>query len=261
MREADKQEFGSIWKAAWELHGRTVTTGMLQIAFQALMQFEIDEVKAALTKHIRDPERGQFPPKPADIIAMMQGHDGRPSPDEAWAICPQSELQTVVWTSDIKQAYQVALPLIEAGDRVAARMAFIDAYRREVKQSRECGDPVQWEISLGHDRQGREPALQVAIAQGRITHDEVLKLLPEFGQVQQENNRLLTGPVSAEKIFPEKLNSIREDLKQEAQTRKKQKQQEEKSLSWNDEQEQAFIREHGCTSAEYYQQLRGMMNG
>jgi hypothetical protein len=48
----------------------------------------------------------------------------------------------VVWTDEIVQALAVAKPLLDARDKVAARMAFCQAYERLVRKPATAGTVV-----------------------------------------------------------------------------------------------------------------------
>ncbi len=58
--------------------------------------------------------------------------DGHPAPNEAWAnaIRAADEGATVVWTEQTRDAWAAALPLVQAGDKIAARPAFLEVYTR-----------------------------------------------------------------------------------------------------------------------------------
>lgn len=94
---------------------------------------------------------------------------------------PRDENQTVVWTEEMALAMRCAQPLLDAGDQVAARMAFRDAYQREISSSRAQRKPVRWMASLGWDARGREAALREAVEKGRIGVNEAMALLPDGG--------------------------------------------------------------------------------
>lgn len=110
--------------------------------------------------------------------------DGHPAPNEAWAtaIRAADEANTVVWTEQTRNAWAVALPLVDAGDKIAARQAFLEAYGREVKLAREVRATAVYVPSLGFDRDGREAALQQAVAAGLLAHEQVAEHL----QLQHE---------------------------------------------------------------------------
>lgn len=110
----------------------------------------------------------------SDIITRLD--DGRPGPEEAWSMLPFDEAQTIVWTEEMSGAWGVALPLIEDGDRIAARMAFLESYRARVQKARDAGSEVKWTVSFGHDPEGRQPALAQAVSVGRISQSRALQL-------------------------------------------------------------------------------------
>lgn len=123
------------------------------------------EVKGALTT--------------ADVITRMD--DGRPGVEEAWAQIPQDEAATVIWTAEAAAAYGACAPLIAAGDRIAARMAFKEVYLASVAKARDAGEPVTRSASLGSDLEGRKRVLAAAVQAGQLTPElafEACPLLP-----------------------------------------------------------------------------------
>ncbi|MEX7116901.1 hypothetical protein AB2C39_37215, partial [Pseudomonas aeruginosa] len=97
--------------------------------------------------------------------------DGRPEPNEAWAIALQSfdEAETVLMTPEIQQAAVVAAPLMKGrSDRVGARMAFIAAYERLLTRARQQAVPARWSLSLGSDAGRRAAAIEEAERLGRL---------------------------------------------------------------------------------------------
>lgn len=127
----------------------------------------------------------------AEVVARID--DGRPGPNEAWAMLPRSEQQTVVWTDEMRVAAQAADPL--EGDQVAARMAFIEAYNRELTIARAERKPVQWTASLGWDKAGREPVIREAVEKGRLSVAQARKCLPNAQFEETEMPRLGAGQV------------------------------------------------------------------
>ena len=110
----------------------------------------------------------------ADIISRID--DGRPGANEAWAMMPKSESETVVWTDEMCAASSFASALLH--DQVAARMAFIETYNREVTKARAKRKPVRWWPTLGHDSAGREPVIRQAVELRRLTAEQALTALP-----------------------------------------------------------------------------------
>lgn len=98
--------------------------------------------------------------------------DGRPTADEAWAAAgTRDESRTVVTTDEALEALGEVRILLES-DEVAARMAFRDAYKRIVTQSKESGRQPVWMPSLGTNPAGRAAPVLRAVEQGRLTHKQ-----------------------------------------------------------------------------------------
>jgi hypothetical protein len=140
----------------------------------------------------------------ADIVERLE--DGRPGPEQAWAMCPKSEEQTAVWTEEIASAFfNAALPLLEAGDPIAARKSFLEAYTKRLHEARTAALSVKWIVSLGHDVGGREAPILAAVSAGRISVKEANRVLPSYSE---EALRLLMSNVRA---GPEQLASTDTD--------------------------------------------------
>ncbi len=109
--------------------------------------------------------------------------DGRPEVETAWAMCPRSEDSSVVWTSEMSDAFGACRPLLNTGDEIGARMVFKEQYTQLLTLSRANHSPVRWTISLGWDATDRVRALLEAIEKKRIAPSHAFSLL---GTVQQE---------------------------------------------------------------------------
>lgn len=178
MNQNEKRDFGVLLSAVLDVYGANSTAAGVGIWWAALERFPLEAVRGALSAHVQDSVAGKFAPKPADIIGKLQAMDGRPGPEEAWSMIPRDEATSVVWTDEMSQAFGVALPLLEEGDQIAARMAFLERYRTLMQKARDSGEPVNWWPSLGTDQRGREVALLEARDKGRLTHEHVAGLLP-----------------------------------------------------------------------------------
>jgi len=156
-----------------ELCGRTFTEAAARVFVDDLGRYPLAQVLGAL-KRCRDEVRGVL--TPSDVVSRLA--DGRPGPDEAWARCPKSEDDSVVWTSEIAEAYGIAAPLLAARETTAARFAFREAYTRRVALAREAGTPVEWVPSLGFDPRSREAALRDAVGDGRLRLADAVRYVP-----------------------------------------------------------------------------------
>jgi hypothetical protein len=118
----------------------------------------------------------QGPLKLVDILERID--DGRPGAEDAWTMMPKSELESVVWTDEMAQAWGIASPLLNAGDVAGARNAFKDAYGKAVLHARIKRTPARWMPSLGNDVASRERVLLEAVRKRRLTAAHVAQLLP-----------------------------------------------------------------------------------
>src|ERR1043165_278765 len=111
-----------------ELTGTTMSEAAASVMAEDLTRYPENQVLVALTRCRRE-LRGRL--TIADVIQRLD--DGRPGPEEAWAMIPQDEAPSVVWTQEMASAFGIALPLMD--DPVAARMAFKEAYAKAVAKA------------------------------------------------------------------------------------------------------------------------------
>lgn len=159
---------------AAELTGTQLSKGAARVMASDLSAYPEPTVLTALSR-CRKELRGRL--TVADVIARLD--DGRPGPEEAWAMISHAladDRITVVWTEEMAEASGPARAIID--DPVAARMAFLESYRRLVQIARDEGEPVRWTQSLGYDAAGRAGPLQEAVRLGRLTERHVALLLP-----------------------------------------------------------------------------------
>lgn len=177
MRNDEAQQFRDLISSTFEVFGTKTSADALTIWWNALAPYSIDQVRAALSDHVRT---SVYPPKPADVINAINAHDGRPGAEEAWAIALRAddEDRTVVWTEEIAHAAGVASEAMKQGDEVAGRMAFKEAYQKAVSEARAQQKPVKWQVSLGHDKQARIEPVKEAYEQGLIGQGQALACLP-----------------------------------------------------------------------------------
>lgn len=113
----------------------------------------------------------------ADIVSRLV--DGRPGAEEAWAAFPKREEDAGVVTDEMSAAWGVAASLY-ASDQIACRMAFKEAYTREVQAARTSGRVVVWAISPGFDKSATEAAAIEALRKGLVPEAHALRfILPE----------------------------------------------------------------------------------
>jgi hypothetical protein len=166
MFKTDFDDFEALLTSTADLMGKNPPkSAQVAMFFRVMARYSIEDIRNALEAHLRDSDRGRFFPAPADLIAKIDARqDPRPDADEAWAIAlkAQDEFETVVWTQDMAQAWGICKPVLSMGDEVGARMAFKDAYNRIVRESKERGEKVSWNVSLGFDAAKRTQAIEHA---------------------------------------------------------------------------------------------------
>ncbi|QTH12491.1 hypothetical protein C4C32_18055 [Pseudomonas corrugata] len=186
--------------ATAEAMGQEMSPGTAAMMAEDLCVYPVPVVKAAL-KACRFEVKGKL--SMADILQRVQSSDGRPGKDEAWAIAmtTNDEFETVVLTDEIQLALAAAKPVLDAGDKVGARMAFNSAYERFVGQAREETKPVNWHVSVGFDANRRIQAVTKAVEMKRIPQEHGRKYLADLSvEPITEDGRavvaLLTGEVA-----------------------------------------------------------------
>jgi hypothetical protein len=166
-------ELSKMLAVTAELTGTDLSSAAAEIMARELATYDRDQVLTALAKCRRE-LKGRL--TMAAVIERLD--DGRPGAEEAWAMIPKSEDESTVWTDEAAQAFGVAVHMLDAGDKVAARMAFKETYLRLVAQARDARRPVEWQVSLGHDPRARDGVLVQAVAQGRMTFERAQSYSP-----------------------------------------------------------------------------------
>src|SRR3990167_4120248 len=158
-----------------ELMGTPMSPEALAVFVEDLLAYDAALVLKAL-RRTRQEVTGRL-----TLAAILQRlDDGRPTPEEAWAMIPASEQVSFFWTEEMAVAYGVAGPLRAAEDEIGARLSFTKQYLCLLAEARAKREPVKWRASLGYDPAGREPAIRDALRLGRITHAYATTLLPHW---------------------------------------------------------------------------------
>lgn len=73
MNKADLVPFKDLLTDVMAFYRQDVSPFALSVWWQACEAFDFEQVAKALTSHAMDPERGQFAPKPADVVRQLSG--------------------------------------------------------------------------------------------------------------------------------------------------------------------------------------------
>lgn len=73
MQPGDRQAFSRLLTDALAFYRQDVSAFALDVWWAACERFDLEQVRGALTAHAMDPERGQFAPKPADLVRQLAG--------------------------------------------------------------------------------------------------------------------------------------------------------------------------------------------
>lgn len=184
------------------------------------------------------------------VFERLAENDGRPGAEEAWAMCPQSEEDSVCWTLEMREAYSIARSVAEQGDNIGARMAFKDAYSRLVRESRENGFPTRWELSLGWEPSGRIRAVEKAVQVKALTQERAAALLPPppgvglLPHVISGAPLLLEGPSDAasDAKTRERISEIKKQLLTAAEKRERERAEAAKKLREADQARRDAVR-------------------
>jgi len=176
----------------------SITGPRREMWWAALASYPDGVLMNAVTNHIKT---SSFEPHLNDILkgCDAQTDGGWLGVEEAWALMPKSEHESAMLTDEIAQAIAVATPLIEEGDRVAARMAFKDAYLRLVERAKLEGRKPRYFPSYGTDRHGVISMLAKAVQVGQIALEAALEWKPEHAteivkMAGIKSHPLLAGP-------------------------------------------------------------------
>ncbi len=92
MQADDFQKFHDGIAGVMGFYGKSVSTFALDVWWTALKRYDLAAIVDAFNRHLANPDAGQFAPKPADIIRMLQGST-QDAALRAWAKVDQAVRQ------------------------------------------------------------------------------------------------------------------------------------------------------------------------
>lgn len=106
MKQSDFPDFAALLSDVMAFYKQDVSDFAMSVWWQACQTFDLEQVRKALTSHAMDPEKGQFPPKPADLVRMLQG--------------THTDRALLAWNNAYKAISQVgAYQTLDLGDPIA----------------------------------------------------------------------------------------------------------------------------------------------
>ena len=195
MDEHERESFTDMLETVLAGYGQTLPAETFFNAWlKFLKPYPMNVIRQAFAEHC---QQSEFPPRPVDISRRCRESDGRPTADEAWAtaLVAIDENSTVVWTEETSQAFFLCKPILERGDKVGARRAFIDAYNRLIQEARTNHTPCHYFASLGKDSAGRQTQLETAQNAGLISYNPAT-MLPAPDDVNEEQRAKVRAKIA-----------------------------------------------------------------
>lgn len=73
MDEFEQKRFLTVLTGIADYYNKELSTGVVGLYWQGLRQYDMEAVEKALWAHTQNPDTGQWMPKIADVIKMLQG--------------------------------------------------------------------------------------------------------------------------------------------------------------------------------------------
>lgn len=73
MNQSDRKQFFKAMTALADYYGKALSEGSMGLYWQGLQGYEIDQVERSIGIHLQNPDTGQWMPKIADIVRMIEG--------------------------------------------------------------------------------------------------------------------------------------------------------------------------------------------
>lgn len=227
LTKIDAEELLEQLYATAEVLGSEIKPAAASLMIRDLRQYQRGEIEQSLAR-CRSELTGRI--TLSAILERMPSADAYLSANEAWALALSGEddMDTIVWTEEVAAAMGVARPVLDLGDKVGARMAFIGAYEREIAQAKAEGRKPKWIISLGHSPERRQDAISEAVNKGLLEGPQVQHLLPSpHGFKEADESASEEDKAKAQENIQKLRSLLDEDAnaKQEAEAMRRRKEE------------------------------------
>ncbi len=159
-------------------HDAQLPPAKAEIYLQDFEGFSVETLQQAWKSYRMNISNGNRMPTPAQLLCLVD--DGRPSANTAWAMIPQNEEASCVWSDEMAQAWRTAYPHLKNGNQQSAFFTFKENYERMVQENRANKIKPKWTPSFGFDKSGREDAVIKAVQQKFISIEMAQKFCPEI---------------------------------------------------------------------------------
>lgn len=73
MQQQELEKFKKLLSGVHDFYAKNMSQFSLSVWWEALRQFDYDAISMAMSRHLANPDTGQFMPKPADVMKMLGG--------------------------------------------------------------------------------------------------------------------------------------------------------------------------------------------
>jgi hypothetical protein len=172
-----------------EMNGHKLSADLLNCILDDLADYPEEDCLKAVRMVRQKGERVNT----ANIIKYFKPSKGaHPNPEEAWSIALRAldGENSMVWTKEIVEAWNVARNVQQAGDLVGARRAFILKYEEALKDVLLNGRPAKWLFSVGFNSGDKVDCIARALEDGKINADYAGRVLKgsEIDQLPAADN-------------------------------------------------------------------------
>jgi len=73
MRTDELSDFADLLAGVMDLYGKPTSEFATQVWWEAMRPYDLPAVRLAFSRHVQNPDTGQFAPKPADLVRVLRG--------------------------------------------------------------------------------------------------------------------------------------------------------------------------------------------
>lgn len=180
MDNSRKSDFKTLLSDVFTMYSKEINKTLLVTWWNILEPYTFEQVERAFGRHLAT---SKFFPTPNHILDHLPDLSGHPGPEEAFNLVPKGDYESGYVTDQMMEALSVADEAIQRGDMIAARMAFVETYKKAVNAASAQGIKAKFWYSQatgGTHEQRLETKKQHVIEaerKGWITNQTALKSL------------------------------------------------------------------------------------